>query len=192
MQMPIEIDDAVRSRQSALIEINIRWLRQALTLIAKLDDIAYSTAPGELIPHRAGAHFRHILEFYRCFINGLESLQIDYDARQRDRAIEQNRAAASAAIRKLIRFLETSDSLRKESTIWVRMEDADPRDFDNGFMESSISRELQVLGSHTIHHFAMIAMTLRFHGIEIDPEFGMAPSTLRYLAAKPTMPAEAA
>jgi hypothetical protein len=192
MQMPIEIDDAVRSRQSALIEINIRWLRQALTLIAKLDDIAYSTAPGELIPHRAGAHFRHILEFYRCFINGLESLQIDYDARQRDRAIEQNRAAASAAIRKLIRFLETSDSLRKESTIWVRMEDADPRDFDNSFMESSISRELQVLSSHTIHHFAMIAMTLRFHGIEIDPEFGMAPSTLRYLAAKPTMPAEAA
>ena len=72
------------------------------------------------------------------------------------------------------------------------MEDADPRDFDNSFMESSISRELQVLSSHTIHHFAMIAMTLRFHGIEIDPEFGMAPSTLRYLAAKPTMPAEAA
>jgi len=40
MQMPIEIDDAVRSRQSTLIEINIRWLRQALTLIPKLDDIA--------------------------------------------------------------------------------------------------------------------------------------------------------
>jgi hypothetical protein len=192
MQKRIETNDAVASRQSALIEINIRWLRQALTLITKLEDTAYSTTPGELIPHRAGAHFRHILEFYRCFIDGLESFQIDYDARQRDQEIEQNRAAASAAIRKLIRFLETSDSLRKESTIWVRMEDADPRDFDNSFMESSISRELQVLSSHTIHHFAMIAMTLRFHGIEIDPEFGMAPSTLRYLAAKPTMPAEAA
>jgi DinB family len=192
MHESIEIDGRLPSRQSALIEMNVRWLRQALTLIAKLDDDAYSAAPGELIPHRAGAHFRHIVEFYRCFINGLESLQIDYDARQRDRAIEQNRAAAFAAIRKVIRFLETSDSLRKESTIWVRTEDADPRDFDNSFMESSISRELQVLSSHTIHHLAIIAMTLRFHGIEINPEFGMAPSTLRYLATKPTMPAEAA
>jgi hypothetical protein len=192
MDESIEIDDAVRSRQSALIEINIRWLRQALTLIAKLDDIAYSTAPGELIPHRAGAHFRHILEFYRCFLDGLESLRIDYDARRRDQAIEQNRAAASAAIRKIIRFFETSDSLRKESTIWVRMEDADASDVDTSFMESSISRELQVLSSHTIHHFAIIAITLRFYGIEMEPEFGMAPSTLRYLASKTPMPAEAA
>ena len=51
-------------------------------------------------------------------------------------------------------------------------------------MESSISRELQVLSSHTVHHFALIAMTLRMHGVEIDSDFGMAPSTLRYLASK--------
>jgi hypothetical protein len=55
MQNQIEMNDAVRSRQLALIEINIRWLRQALTLISKLDDTAYSTAPGELVPHRTGA-----------------------------------------------------------------------------------------------------------------------------------------
>jgi hypothetical protein len=192
MQRFIEKEEAVGARQSALIAINIRWLRQALTLIAKLDNEAYSAAPGELIPHRAGAHFRHILEFYRCFINGLGSLQIDYDARQRDQAIEQNRAAASAAIRKIIHFFERSDSLRRESTVWVRMEDADPRDLDTSFMKSSISRELQVLSSHTIHHFAIIAITLRFYGIEMDREFGMAPSTLRYLASKTTIPAEAA
>jgi len=43
---------------------------------------------------------------------------------------------------------------------------------------------LQVLSSHTVHHFALIAMTLRLHGVEMEPGFGMAPSTLRYLAAK--------
>ena len=47
-----------------------------------------------------------------------------------------------------------------------------------------ISRELQVLSSHTVHHFALIAVTLRMHGVEMDPDFGMAPSTLRYLASK--------
>jgi hypothetical protein len=68
---------------------------------------------------------------------------MDYDARRRDKAIEQNRAAASAAVRDIIRFLNTFDSLRKESKVWVRIEDAAPRDPDNSLMESSISRELR-------------------------------------------------
>lgn len=175
MRKQIETSEPVRSRQRALIDVNIRWLREALTLIAKLEDASYSTAPGQLVPHGAGAHFRHISDFYRCFISGLESLHVDYDDRQRDRAIEQNRAAACTAIRSVIRFFETSDSLREESTIWVRMEDADTfRVQGGGFMESSISRELQVLRSHTIHHFALIAVTLRIEGIELDPQFGVA------------------
>jgi hypothetical protein len=172
------------SRQSALIETNVRWLRQALRLIGSLDDTAYATMPRELAPHRAGAHFRHILEFYRCFLEGLESSHIDYDARRRDYAIEYSRDAASAAIRSTIRTLETSRDLHQERIIWVRMEDADSNAVGDGYMESSISRELQVLSSHTVHHFALIAITLRMHGVELDSDFGMAPSTLRYLASK--------
>jgi hypothetical protein len=42
---------------------------------------------------------------------------------------------------------------------------------------------LQVLSSHTIHHFALMAVTLRLHGVQIDPKFGMAPSTLRFQSA---------
>jgi hypothetical protein len=61
------------------------------------------------------------------------------------------------------------------------MEDADSNGVREGFMESSISRELQVLSSHTVHHFALIAITLRMHGVEIESDFGMAPSTLRTL-----------
>jgi len=43
---------------------------------------------------------------------------------------------------------------------------------------------LQALSSHTIHHFALIAVTLRLHGIQVDPNFGMSPSTLRYRTAR--------
>ena len=172
------------SRQSALIEINVRWLRQALRLVGSLADTAYSTTPRGLAPHRAGAHLRHILEFYRCFLEGLECSHIDYDARRRDEAIEHSREAASAAIRSIIRALATSRDLYQERIIWVRMEDADTNAGREGFMESSISRELQALSSHTVHHFALIAITLRMHGVEIDSDFGMAPSTLRYLASK--------
>jgi len=176
--------ESTPSRQSALIEINVRWLRQALRLVGSLDDAAYSTTPRGLSPHRAGAHLRHILEFYRCFLEGLDCSHIDYDARRRDAAIECSRDAAAAAIRSIIRLLETSRDLHQERIIWVRMEDADTNAVREGFMESSISRELQVLSSHTVHHFALIAITLRMHGVDLDADFGMAPSTLSYLAAK--------
>lgn len=180
----MEAKTTIPSRQSTLIEVNVRWLRQALQLLDRLDDAAYSTTPRGFAPHRAGAHLRHILEFYRCFLEGLESAHIDYDARRRDEAIEYSRAAASAAIQSIIRSLETRQELRLERIVWVRMEDADASSEIDSLMESSISRELQVLSSHTVHHFALIAMTLRIHGVEMDPDFGMAPSTLRYLASK--------
>src|SRR3954453_8876269 len=146
--------------QNTLIETNIRWLRQALALLDRLDDTAYATTPKGLEPHRAGAHLRHIIEFYQSFLGGFESFHIDYDARRRDEAVERSRVAASAAIRAIIRSLETCAALRSESIVWVRMEVAAPG-ARAGFMESSISRELQVLSSHTIHYFALIAITLR-------------------------------
>ena len=168
------------SRQSALIAMNIRWLRQALSLLERLDDATYATPPKALAPNRAGAHLRHIVEFYQCFLEGMEWSHIDYDARRRDGAIEQSREAAAAAIRTVIRAFESSRELRSERMVWVRMEETE------WYAESSISRELHVLSSHTIHHFALIAVTLRMHGVEMDPDFGMAPSTLRYLAAQST------
>ena len=63
------------------------------------------------------------------------------------------------------------------------MEDADAMQVQDRFLTSSIGRELQILSSHTIHHFALIAMTLRAMGYHVDRDFGMAPSTLRFNAA---------
>ena len=175
---------SVSSRKSALIATNIRWLRQALGLLEQLDDVVYSaTAPG-FAPHRAGSHLRHVLEFYQCFLEGLDSSHIDYDSRRRDEAIERSRDTASMAIRSIIHAFETCRGLREERIVWVRIEDAETTGVRDSYMESSVSRELQVLSSHTVHHFALIAMTLRAHGIQMDPDFGMAPSTLRYLTSK--------
>src|SRR3954464_12623239 len=112
------------NRQNTLIETNIRWLRQALRLLDRLDDAAYTTTPPGLEPHRAGAHLRHIVEFYQSFLAGFESSYIDYDARRRDQTVERSRAAAAAAIRSISRTLETCAALRSDTIVWVRMEDA--------------------------------------------------------------------
>jgi len=174
----------VSQRQSALIEANTRWLRQALHLLERLDDIVYSAAAPGFAPHRAGAHLRHVLEFYQCFLDGLDSSHIDYDSRRRDESIERSRHTAAIAIRSIIHSLNTMATIREERIVWVRMEDAEGIGLYDSFMESSVSRELQVLSSHTIHHFALIAMTLQAHGVQMDPDFGMAPSTLRHMASK--------
>lgn len=181
-------------RQNLLVEANIRWLRQARELLEQISDATYATSPRELAPHRVGGHLRHILEFYECFLDALESSHIDYDARQRDTAVEKNRQAAVAKIQSILRALETEPRLREDSIIWVRMEDAQANGTAESFMTSSIGRELQMLSSHTIHHFALIAVTLRMLGYEVDRDFGMAPSTLRYLSSHrlTKVPAEAA
>ena len=170
------------TRLDALIEMNVRWLRQALRLLDHVSDELYRDSPIGFSPHRVGGHIRHIIEFYQSFLGGFEWSYIDYDARARDKTIERNCGAAMLAIESIIRSLDAVP--REERKVWTRMEDAVGLALEDSFMESSITRELQVLSSHTIHHFALIALTLRLHGVEVDPDFGMAPSTLRYMTSR--------
>lgn len=167
-----------------LIATNVAWLRQALALVRGIDDVSYRTSPEGLAPHRAGAHLRHILEFYECFLNGLESLNVDYDARQRDERIETSRQVAMDRITAIIERLETEPLVRRDSVLFVRMEDAKANLLEDPYLCSTVGRELQALSSHTIHHFALIAITLRAHGVSVDPDFGMAPSTLRFRSSQ--------
>lgn len=174
----------VRKRQEYLIEINIGWLRQAEALLDRISDAEYTATPAGLAPHKAGGHLRHILEFYGCFLDGLPGSHIDYDARRRELALERSRHAARERIHHLIRDLESESALRTDFVVWVRVEDSAGAHVPEPFLVSSVSRELQVLSSHTVHHFALMAMTLRTLGVSMDADFGMAPATLRYLATQ--------
>lgn len=159
-----------------LIQTNVAWLRQSLELIGRLDDRTYSAVPAGYAPHNAGGHLRHILDFYECLLDGLSAQShVDYDARKRDESIERSTNAAAGRIRLTIARLEALPA--EDCPLLVRPEDAA---VGYALLPSSLSRELMSLSSHTIHHFALIAMTLRAHGFTLDPRFGMAPSTLRH------------
>jgi hypothetical protein len=184
---------SVAQRQEYLITINIAWLHQAEALLTRINDGVYKASPSSLAPHKASvyqemstasAHLRHILEFYECFLAGLVGRRIDYDDRKRDLAVETSRQAAQARIRLLIHRLETEPALRIDSMVSVRIEDSAGSRLPEPFLVSSVGRELQVLSSHTVHHFALMAMTLRALGVFIDPDFGVALSTLRYRASQ--------
>lgn len=172
------IERGVAERQLALIRMNVGWLRQALALVVTISDEAFSTPPEGLAPHRVSGHLRHIIEFYECFLDGLDGWHVDYDARPRDESIERSRQAAMTRIRTLMTRLETASGLRGDCVLFVRAEDAATMGLRDPFLMSSVARELMTLSSHTIHHFALIAMTLRAHGVAVDANFGVAPSTL--------------
>ena len=156
-----------------------------------ISDEAFATTPEGMAPHRVSGHLRHIIEFYECFLDGLICSHVDYDSRQRDPSIERSRQAAMARIRSLIARLETAPVLMGDAILFVRVEDAESLGIRDPFLMSSVARELMTLSSHTIHHFALIATTLRGHGVAVEANFGVAPSTLAYQARR-TASAEAA
>jgi hypothetical protein len=159
-----------------LVEANLSLLDDAARLVNRLDDRTYSEpAAGN---QRVGAQFRHILEFYESFLAGLDEGLINYDARKRDVSIERSRTAALTRMRRIAERLNGLSSVDGDMPICVRAEDAAEYS-----MTSTVCRELQALRSHTIHHFAVIAMALHSWGIAVDPEFGVAPSTLTARAA---------
>ncbi len=174
----------VVQRQEYLITANIGWLRQAEALLDRISDAVYTAMPAGLGPQKAAGHLRHILEFYECFLAGLADSHIDYDARKRDLSVETSRHAAQLRIRALIHALRNEPALRTDCVVWIRVEDAAECRVLEPFLVSSVGRELQVLSSHTIHHFALMATTLRALGVAVDPDFGVAPSTLRYRASE--------
>jgi uncharacterized damage-inducible protein DinB len=160
---------------SPTIRDNIHFLHQAIELIAQLDDKTF-TQTDLLYPSGIGSHLRHCIDHYRCFINGVEDNKIDYDGRKRDPRLETDSAYAARELSDICHELE-----RLPATDQAVQSKMDCGSVDQcPFSDSTIKRELQFLISHTVHHYALIAMILRHQGIALPPQFGIAPSTIKY------------
>jgi hypothetical protein len=159
---------------------NVAVLRQATDLLARVEPCLYAAAGPRPGWGGAGSHVRHCLDFYACFLAGLPAGRIDYNARERNEMVAKDPAAARALIERVTDALEALPARSAVAAVRVRAEGAgDPAD-PASWSRSTVARELQFLVSHTIHHYALVAMTLRLRGFEPGEEFGVAPSTLEY------------
>lgn len=161
----------------ALIQ-NLELLDQATRLLESLPDSLYSERsdqPG--FRQTPGPHLRHALDAYACLLDGLERGLVDYDARSRSRAVETSRTDALAAIERTRAALQAI-AAPPETALEVLADT--PGEEDGVPAASSLGREYQVLVGHTVHHYALIALILRQRGWDPDPDFGVAPSTLRH------------
>ncbi len=162
---------------------NVAVLEQARALLATLSAGQYRLIEERLSTASIGAHLRHVLDHYRLFLEGLPSGVVDYDARERDTLVEHDLRAAGALIQRLIAGLRALPAEALARPVQVRQQGRyEAGRFDG--CASHVERELLFLQSHAVHHFAMIAMLGRAQGLAIPREFGMAPSTVAWLAAQ--------
>ena len=173
---------------SNLIYLNSHYLDQAADLIESVSDDVYRYTDNKVVYSGIGEHFRHIIEHYQLFIDGMAepseevtnnpSVCVDYDARKRDVRLSSDPNFAMFTIRELQSQIASIPA--QDRMIDIKMRSSALEELNSPFSRSSLNRELQFLQSHTIHHFALIALILRVQHIEVSPEFGIAPSTLKF------------
>ncbi len=156
-------------------EGNVHLLTQGIELLDALSDCAFT---GSLGGHSSvGVQYRHLLEHYQSLLGQWPSGRINYDERPRDTVIEQQRSRALAATRTIIQALQALDRT-VDPPLMVHTDAGGGKRPD--WRASSLGRELQVLSSHTVHHYALMALLLEGLGESVPSEFGVAPSTLTH------------
>ncbi|MBO6524401.1 MAG: hypothetical protein JJ971_11280 [Balneolaceae bacterium] len=165
-------------KQLLAVKSNIFFLKQGVELLSAVSDEQYSSNNGKYNKSGIGRHFRHIVEHYYSLLaeqNGF----VDYDARERDLRLENDREFMIQSMEKVSESLRNLNSDDLERRIKVRSNEGIGEE-NAPLSESTIRRELQFLISHTVHHYALIGLILKTMGFEPSPEFGIAPSTLKY------------
>ena len=161
-----------------LIRANCELLEQGVTLLSRHDDQTFVAGDPSSYGSGIGPHFRHVLDHYISFINGLDCGFIDYDARKRNTKQEGSLSLTLNALEKVGSDLAALDVDIARS---IKVKVSASTEGEDVHSSSSVGRELQFLVSHTVHHYALIAIASRMLGIFPDEAFGVAPSTLKYL-----------
>jgi hypothetical protein len=152
-------------------------LEQGEALLAGLSDAQYATP--DAIHASVGAHYRHSLEHFKILLEAVNEPQIDYDRRERDAGLENERLFAlqvTRDFRHAARFLSTLPADRPIEA-WNKISYAGSGSCS---ATSTIGREIMYAVSHAIHHYALIGMICGMRKIPVPKDFGAAPSTVEY------------
>jgi len=148
----------------------------AETLLATPEDV-YRARIEPPVSGSIGEHVRHTLDHLSAVLanDGIEPLT--YDRRERGTAVETDPSAALRQIFRMKSGLERLRGLSMDEPVAVRSQVS--TDGASVLAWSTIGRELAFVKSHTIHHQALIAVLLAWHGVDVAPRFGVAASTPR-------------
>lgn len=154
-------------------------LSQCADLIARTSAETLAS-PSRVLPGGSiGKHLRHIMDHFAAAADAAATgLSIDYDHRERNAPMERDPGAAMEAIACVRARLRDAAGKPMNTPVAVRVmltgsgEEADLR--------SSAAREIFFAMHHAVHHQAMMRAIAAELGMEVDVDFGKAPSTLNY------------
>lgn len=159
----------------ALVDSNIEALKEGAQLIRLLKKNQYTKGFKPAFQSTIGAHFRHVLEHYRCFFSQMDGGLFCYDLRERDQLLECDSDYALETIEELggsLKRFVGQEQKEKTSTLYQI------KDEQTSFpISTSLNRELLFLQAHTVHHYAIIAAMTRAFGNIPEQDFGVAIAT---------------
>ncbi len=159
-----------------VLQDNIRCVGQAVDLVRNLHSEAYSATSPDAPGASIGSHIRHNIDHYKSFLEQVEVGKIDYDDRSRETAAETDPGVAFQRLHSIGSALQKLGEADLEAAVEVKMDSGSSTEWSG----STLRRELQFLLSHSVHHYAIIAMICRAQDIAVPEDFGVAPSTLKY------------
>jgi uncharacterized damage-inducible protein DinB len=169
--------------RSPLIDSATEILRQGEALLKALDDETYRRRVPAVFTSAVGGHYRHCLDHFQCLLDGVADGEVNYDHRQRDARIENDRRFALAETRRIREACEKIPPLTLELPLSV-LSKVNYKDETAPATASSLGRELMYAVAHAIHHYALLAVMGGLLGVRVPFGFGIAPSTLENLAAQ--------
>lgn len=153
-------------------------LVQIGAMLDALTDEQYSRSLPVLSGASLGGHVRHVIEFFIELDRGYRTGHVNYDARRRDKAIEQQRAIALATLRLV------AVGLGKENKVLLLTSATEAA--ETGFqVATNYERELVYNLEHAVHHMALMKIGIgTLAAMQLPESFGVASSTIRYRQAQ--------
>ncbi len=126
-----------------------------------------------------GMHFRHILEFYQCLFQALEGGKLNYDLRKRERDLE---VSVPHCLKRLEHLAGKLEDHTVDLPLLLYADTSKQGHCESLEFTTTFYRELLYNIEHCVHHLAIIKIGLKSldnPSIKIEPEMGVAASTLR-------------
>ena len=149
-------------------------LNNAIVLLDEIDKDTYCDTSIGPYYSSIGSHIRHILDFFDCIINGLDTNSIDLTARKRDEVLSIHRDAAKNHIYEIQETLLSYVDINTDFLIHV------VDNMGQGKVKVTYTFEsiLAHANSHAIHHYAVIGYLLENFGVKLKIDgFGYNPTT---------------
>lgn len=161
-----------------LYNAGLTVLTQLADAIGQISEADFRKPSPALSNATLGQHLRHTLEFFVCLEQGYESGVVNYDKRQHDKAIENDKFVALGTINRVLDFVNQKPADKRMVLEVGYLEDSEacvP-------VETNFMRELTYNIEHAVHHMAIMKIGIRevAPNTVIPKSFGVAVSTLRY------------